>query len=49
MNKYEEVINLLKLYILIEIPVPLHAPRFLGKEKQYLAECIDSISCFICW
>jgi perosamine synthetase len=25
-----------------ENPVPLHAPRFLGNEKKYLAECIDS-------
>jgi len=25
-----------------EDPVPLHAPRFLGNEKKYLAECIDS-------
>lgn len=23
-------------------PVPLHAPVFLGKEKEYLIECIDS-------
>jgi perosamine synthetase len=23
-------------------PVPLHAPRFLGNEKKYLADCIDS-------
>lgn len=23
-------------------PVPLHAPVFLGKEKEYLADCIDS-------
>ena len=25
-----------------ENPVPLHAPRFRGLEKEYLAECIDS-------
>lgn len=42
MNKYEEVINFIKTLYPNEIPVPLHAPRFLGKEKQYLAECIDS-------
>ncbi len=23
-------------------PVPLHAPVFMGKEKEYLAQCIDS-------
>lgn len=23
-------------------PIPLHAPVFLGREKQYLADCIDS-------
>jgi perosamine synthetase len=25
-----------------ETPVPLHAPRFVGNEKKYLSECIDS-------
>lgn len=25
-----------------ENPVPLHAPRFFGREKEYLAECIDT-------
>jgi perosamine synthetase len=25
-----------------ENPVPLHAPRFLGREKEYLARCIDT-------
>ncbi|TGK21436.1 LegC family aminotransferase [Leptospira kmetyi] len=25
-----------------ESPVPLHAPRFIGNEKKYLSECIDS-------
>lgn len=25
-----------------EEKVPLHAPRFLGREKEYLAKCIDS-------
>ncbi len=25
-----------------ENPVPLHAPRFHGREKEYLADCIDS-------
>lgn len=25
-----------------ETPVPLHAPRFSGREKEYLSECIDS-------
>ena len=25
-----------------EDPVPLHAPRFLGREKEYLAQCIDT-------
>lgn len=25
-----------------ENPVPLHAPRFQGREKEYLADCIDS-------
>jgi perosamine synthetase len=25
-----------------ESPIPLHAPRFLGNEKAYLGQCIDS-------
>lgn len=25
-----------------ETPVPLHEPRFIGNEKKYLAECIDT-------
>jgi perosamine synthetase len=25
-----------------EEPVPLHAPRFVGKEKEYLGNCIDT-------
>lgn len=25
-----------------ESPVPLHSPRFRGREKEYLADCIDS-------
>ena len=25
-----------------EEPVPLHAPRFIGQEKEFLAQCIDS-------
>ena len=33
-------IHYTKLYD--ENPVPLHAPRFLGNEKRYLSECVDS-------
>lgn len=39
---YNEVVEFIKsLYPGIN-PVPLHAPVFLGKEKEYLCDCIDS-------
>ncbi len=36
------LLNLLKVYIRIRILFRLHAPVFLGKEKEYLIDCIDS-------
>ncbi len=41
-KQHTEIISFIKSLYPNENPVPLHAPRFLGKEKQYLAECIDS-------
>jgi aminotransferase in exopolysaccharide biosynthesis len=38
----ERTILFIKTLYKGETPVPLHAPRFLGKEKQYAADCIDS-------
>lgn len=41
-SDYHELIDLIKRMYPDENPVPLHAPRFMGKEKKNLAECIDS-------
>ena len=39
---YNEVVEFIKsLYPGIR-PVPLHSPVFLGNEKEYLCDCIDS-------
>ena len=38
----KELIPFIKSLYPGETPVPLQAPRFLGKEKEYLAVCIDS-------
>lgn len=38
----KELVPFIKSLYPGETPVPLHAPRFLGKEKEYLVECIDS-------
>lgn len=41
-RKYEQILTFIKsLYPGYEL-VPLHAPKFLGNEKKYLAECVDS-------
>ena len=39
---YKDVISFIKTLYPKENPVPLHAPRFIGNEKKYLNECIDS-------
>ncbi len=39
---YKEIIDFIKKLYPDENPVPLHAPRFIGNEKKYLADCIDS-------
>jgi len=39
---YSKVIEFIKSLYPNQNPVPLHAPVFLGKEKEYLLDCIDS-------
>jgi len=39
---YNEFVNFVKTLYPNNIPVPLHAPVFMGKEKEYLLDCIDS-------
>lgn len=41
-STYEGILDFIKKVYPDENPVPLHAPRFLGKEKEYLSQCIDS-------
>jgi aminotransferase in exopolysaccharide biosynthesis len=39
---FTEIINFIKSLYPSENPVPLHAPRFTGNEKKYVADAIDS-------
>jgi len=39
---FEKIVNFIKSLYPAENPVPLHAPRFLGNEKKYLMDCIDT-------
>src|SRR4030066_366551 len=39
---FDEIIKFIKSLYPNQNPVPLHAPVFLGKEKEYLLDCIDS-------
>lgn len=39
---FEQIVDFIKSLYPGENPVPLHAPRFSGNEKKYLADCIDS-------
>ena len=41
-NLFKKTIDFIKSLYPNDNPVPLHAPRFLGKEKQYLLDCIDT-------
>ena len=41
-GRQKDIIAYIKTLYPNEIPVPLHAPRFSGNEKKYLAECIDT-------
>jgi len=39
---YKETIGFIKSLYPNQIPVPLHAPVFIGNEKKYLNDCIDT-------
>ncbi len=39
---FKKIIDFIKSLYPDDDPVPLHAPRFLGNEKKYLIDCIDS-------
>ena len=41
-NSFSEIIDFIKSLYPGENPVPLHAPRFIGNEKKYVVDCIDS-------
>jgi len=41
-NSFSEIIEFIKSLYPGENPVPLHAPRFIGNEKKYVVDCIDS-------
>jgi aminotransferase in exopolysaccharide biosynthesis len=41
-KKFDEIIRFIRSLYPNEEPVPLHAPRFLGNEKKYLMECVDT-------
>lgn len=42
MTEYKELINFIKSLYPNHSPIPLHVPVFLGKEKEYLLDCINS-------
>jgi len=39
---FTQIIDFIKSLYPDEIPVPLHAPRFIGNEKEYIIDAIDS-------
>lgn len=39
---FDEVTDFIKSIYLNQNPIPLHAPVFLGNEKNYLLDCIDT-------
>ena len=39
---YEDIVNFIRQLYGLEGLIPLHAPKFVGNEKKYLEECIDS-------
>lgn len=42
MNNFQDIVDFIKTLYPNQNPVPLHAPVFMGKEKEYLIDCIDS-------
>ena len=41
-NQILSLINFIKSTYNTEEFIPLHEPRFIGNEKKYLQQCIDS-------
>jgi len=41
-DQFHQIINFIKSLYPNENPVPLHAPRFIGNEKKYVIDAIDS-------
>ncbi|MBK9097302.1 MAG: LegC family aminotransferase [bacterium] len=39
---FEDILQFIKKLYPDQDPVPLHAPVFFGREKEYLADCIDT-------
>ena len=39
---FKDIVDFIKSLYPGQNPVPLHAPVFLGNEKKYLADCVDS-------
>lgn len=39
---FDEILNIIKSQFPNKDFIPLHEPKFIGKEKEYLLECIDS-------
>jgi len=39
---FQEIVGFIKSLYPNDNPIPLHAPRFLGREKEYLTKCIDT-------
>ena len=39
---YKQIVNFIKTQFATDKFIPLHEPRFIGNEKQYLNKCIDS-------
>jgi aminotransferase in exopolysaccharide biosynthesis len=42
MNQNDAIVTYIKNLYLSQVPVLLHCPEFLGNEKKYLTECIDT-------
>jgi len=39
---YSDIVEFIKSMYPTKRPVPLHSPVFIGKEKEYLCDCVDS-------
>lgn len=42
LDRYGPLLSLVRKQFPNQTTIPLHAPVFIGREKEYLAECIDS-------